>query len=502
MSTSIMKTGISCWTCQDRKIKCDRGVPTCQRCARARRECQGYGLRLSWPRNNDRRRAIMGTSPATELHTSQKFRHLFINTNQWDIELYHHLSQRSPSQRPNLVQPSPRLWRQPQSRVKHEELVYHFHDVAYLSLVTFNPITSSIRDVLMHMALAHDTVSGHAILYALLAFSSLHRSGLHQETMQFKVTALQALSASAKRAAQGLVEAAIHVATCMLLCAFEILLPSESSGEWLWYIRGAMDIVQVARLEQQSNQSDIGNLLDWVYYHDALSRFTKYHWRHKSVALEVTDTTSSNLLGVQHSLLAKYRPMSRSPNPRHAILNLLCEMCDILLDPWDPQSQDEGYQGRLKALEWNINNLPTLIPTSTTSTKPSTGIPIAEEVYQIAAQIYLARASQSPWEPSTKLDSLVEKAFAIPYHAPFCNHFFPLFVLACEARTDEQRVAVLGLIDRSEKAARSRSMKGFRAQIRSFWVQQDLHADGELILNYLGLMNAVISSTNALPSFV
>jgi hypothetical protein len=74
----------------------------------------------------------------------------------------------------------------------------------------------------MHMALTHDTVSGHALLYALLAFSSLRHSGLHQETMQFKVAALQALSASAKGATQGSAEAAQHVATCMLLCAFEV----------------------------------------------------------------------------------------------------------------------------------------------------------------------------------------------------------------------------------------------------------------------------------------
>jgi hypothetical protein len=74
----------------------------------------------------------------------------------------------------------------------------------------------------MQMALTQDTGSAHAILHALLAFSSLHRSGRSQETLQFKVTALQALSASSKQAAQGSADAAQHVATCMLLCAFEV----------------------------------------------------------------------------------------------------------------------------------------------------------------------------------------------------------------------------------------------------------------------------------------
>lgn len=37
-----------CWTCRLRKIKCDRGRPRCERCARAGVECKGYGVVLSW----------------------------------------------------------------------------------------------------------------------------------------------------------------------------------------------------------------------------------------------------------------------------------------------------------------------------------------------------------------------------------------------------------------------------------------------------------------------
>lgn len=83
-----------------------------------------------------------------------------------------------------------------------------------------------------------------------------------------------------------------------------------------------------------------------------------------------------------------------------------------------------------------------------------------------------------------------------------CRHFFPLLIIAGEARTDEQRVAIMNLIDRTEKHGYVRSMKAFRAQVQSFWVQQDLHADGEPILDYLGLMKGIISSDRVLPSYV
>jgi hypothetical protein len=96
------------------------------------------------------------------------------------------------------------------------------HDVAHRSIVTFDPTQSSIRNALLQIALAPNTNSGHAPLYALLAFSSLRRSGLSHTTMQFKLAALRALSASAARATQGPAEAAQHIATLMLLCAYEV----------------------------------------------------------------------------------------------------------------------------------------------------------------------------------------------------------------------------------------------------------------------------------------
>lgn len=38
--------------------------------------------------------------------------------------------------------------------------------------------------------------------------------------------------------------------------------------------------------------------------------------------------------------------------------------------------------------------------------------------------------------------------------------------------------------------------------IRSIWVHQDLHADGDLLVNYVGAMRSVINMNNTIPSFV
>lgn len=95
------------------------------------------------------------------------------------------------------------------------------HDTAYLSLVTFTTSSTQIRDALIRMAMARDTVSGLALFFALLSFSSLHRGGLHQQAIQLKISALQCLSAPAKGRLSS-AEAAQHVAGSMLLSAFEV----------------------------------------------------------------------------------------------------------------------------------------------------------------------------------------------------------------------------------------------------------------------------------------
>lgn len=171
-----------------------------------------------------------------------------------------------------------------------------------------------------------------------------------------------------------------------------------------------------------------------------------------------------------------------------------------MLDPMSPKSQDGEYKGRIKSLEQRISNLPY----TQTPEERDTDLKIPVEIYQIATLVYLARASQSPWDPPAILDHLIERAFAVPRCAMLsaCDHFFPLFILACEARTDEQRATILELIDRTEEGARVRSLQGLKAEIESVWAQQDLYADSKLLFNYFGVLNAVVSSNKTLPSYV
>ncbi|KAL0942978.1 uncharacterized protein CTRU02_200864 [Colletotrichum truncatum] len=494
-----MKVRKGCWTCAARKVQCDGDRPACKKCVRSRRECQGYELRLSWPRAGDKKRALTGTNtpPAISLpHRSIEVPSglFFVNTSFKDLELYGYLTGQT-----TLYQPlgySPNLSRQHQQYTDHMDLIHYFYHTAYLSLVTFGQEPSHIRGVLLSMALSHDAVSGVALFYALLAFSSLHRHGLDKQGLNLKIQAIQFLSAAVKSKPLTAATAAQHVAASMLLGSFEIMQPLEGSGEWLWHTWGAMDMIRATQLNDQPHGSDTGHLLNWVQYHEVISRFTMHHWRHKSL-VPMKTRKASTIQNLQYLPLARHRPNLPSANPTYAILNLLSEVCDTLIDPRDPRSQDEEYRLRLKDIERRIESLS--IQSDTTESTPDAIFAVG--LYQMATRVYLVRASQSPWEATANLDSLIDAAFSGPARSCTCEHFFPLLILACEAQKDEQRVTIINLIERTARDERIRSIQAVKTTIQSIWVQQDLHKDNDVLIDYLDIMSAVISSNNSVPSF-
>lgn len=60
------KTFTGCWTCRDRRVKCDEEHPHCRRCQRNGWVCKGYGLRLGWsqtPGGRSHRRQLRSPLP-------------------------------------------------------------------------------------------------------------------------------------------------------------------------------------------------------------------------------------------------------------------------------------------------------------------------------------------------------------------------------------------------------------------------------------------------------
>jgi hypothetical protein len=166
------------------------------------------------------------------------------------------------------------------------------------------------------------------------------------------------------------------------------------------------------------------------------------------------------------------------------MLNLLSEIYSTFVNPWSHRSRNEEYHNRLRIVEDKIESL-HITPVSTSFGADDA---VAVQVYQMATRIYFARASQSFWRLSTKVDTLIDNIFAGPLPAHACGHFFPVFILVCEAKTDKRRTVILNLIDRTEKSTQI-SMKHLRNTVQSIWAQQDLCADDDLLVDYLSIIS-------------
>ena len=122
------------------------------------------------------------------------------------------------------------------------------------------------------------------------------------------------------------------------------------------------------------------------------------------------------------------------------------------------------------------------------------------DLLKLAALIYLKRASRNFSGTSPQIDAMVKKAYTLLDDLEAVNLAFPLLILGCEARTDEQRMSILAQIDRTMRTSTVRSLHGLQSILQQIWVQDDLAVDYEL--DYLKRLDAIISSYQVMPSFV
>lgn len=96
------------------------------------------------------------------------------------------------------------------------------HCEASKSLAIFGHDPTQLGSILMRVTLASDTPSSAALLQGILAFSSLHRNGVHLQAVELKVDTIKLLAESSRSGCLDTIDAVQHVAVGMLLCCFEV----------------------------------------------------------------------------------------------------------------------------------------------------------------------------------------------------------------------------------------------------------------------------------------
>ncbi|KAI0395718.1 hypothetical protein F5Y17DRAFT_184880 [Xylariaceae sp. FL0594] len=541
MSSGVhKKSDKGCWTCKNRKVRCDGGQPTCANCARLRKACQGYGVRLSWPRDGDTKRSIVGKPPVSLAQPLKSSDIRLVHTSFFDIHMYSYLAGLRSSRDYGdigtyplqLILPAPET-RKSLGDLNAEDLglLQNFETDAYTTFATATPDTSRLRDILLRMALMDDSITSRAVLHAILALSSLQRDGLHLQAAQHKTAAVGALAASAKKGIQDVTEAARHVAANMLLCSYEIYVGTDSYGHWPWYLTGAREILEAANLQNMIAREDIKHLVEWVFFHDVHARLSLFHWKRgdaQKVLAGQIDAGSwhRDLCAIAMKLDLNFDHLPRMLRYLADAVNAVCLWSRTSSIPIR-QLQEEVNACEEKILEvpeLDIATLPELdiaedksnsmlseagqqTPSSLTAAmaaRPS--LELLTELFRIAILVYISRICEAQFGETDRSQStlapLLERAFSLLPRVPTCERLLPVFVIGCEARTDERRMAVLDLVRRTEQHTRVRKLTCLRRALDSVWIQDDLHADQDVTLHYLNKVNVVISSSPALPTFV
>ncbi|TLD14260.1 uncharacterized protein PgNI_04410 [Pyricularia grisea] len=512
-----VKINRACGTCRDRRIACDRGVPTCSQCMRSKRECQGYSLRLSWPTvTGDCRRAIVADiRPRSDRAALMKLRPGrldLVRAGNHDVELHYRLLAASRSKagarlllyrRENWpVVPSPA--KRP-SQMQDWHLLSYFHEVASHTLSTFlSGPEHGLGGILTRIGFADDSPSSQAVLRALLALSSLQRHGPNERAMELKVSAIGALAAAAKIGPNTPAQVLQHVAAGMLLCSYEVNTASCTSEQWLVYISGIKRVLTSGLVEKAvaARDPDWLPLVGWMLYHDSLSRFTLRHWRRDGdakVPLPLFFSFSQSL-PEQEQLLREAAPWAVKP------IEWQTEILDIV-DKW-PAYQRTMSTIERQAYKRRVRRIDEVIRQELVDPKcPATGTEIPPmsspfigcwPLYPLSLIIYLHRGTEGM--AATCIEDDVSTAFSHLVSKSVCDRQFPLFIIGCEARTDEQRTAVLDLMARSEKLKSSRSVGHVRLLLEAAWAQDDLLAEGRK-LDYILKLSGVINLAMIPPSF-
>ncbi|OIW25248.1 hypothetical protein CONLIGDRAFT_663832 [Coniochaeta ligniaria NRRL 30616] len=376
------------------------------------------------------------------------------------------------------------------------ELIDHFMCTASCTLAIFEPNKNDFLGLLLRLALSDSSPSSVAVLQSALALSSFYRHGLQASVFRFKAHALRALVTSSKHCMEG-PTVFQHIAASLILCHLEMLGIPNTLSLWFCHLSEAKTLIDNAGLNSQIFQGEGSRLLNWVEYHMVMSRFSHRHWYLSGESTRGVRTFAPVDQESCHS-----RKVNATSHCSHELLRHLYNMFDMIRRPTDSLYHSDEYENSLRCLENKISNVVPLPPQGISDIQydVSTGWVATMDLWKLAALIYLKRASRNFSGISPQIDAMVEKAHVLLDDLETFNQAFPLLIIGCEARKDEQRMRILGHVERAMRTSNLRSLHGLRIILQQIWVQDDLAVDYQL--DYLKKLDAIISSYQIMPSYV
>ncbi|ETS04882.1 hypothetical protein M419DRAFT_33640 [Trichoderma reesei RUT C-30] len=285
----------------------------------------------------------------------------------------------------------------------------------------------------------------------------------------------------------------------MLLYQCEVC-DTASPGElWRLYLCGAKKIIYAASQSRTLYRHDSGILMDWIYYHEVMSEFSLRHWAERSI----NSFCKGPLAMRPNNITADELPASDRITCPTDVLDLVRNVCKRpSSDPGDHSPYNNTDMGQIHQLRQRIYGIIGEYGTFHDNCESSlTRQDMMTSLYRYAALIYLNRSVANISISSFSHRRLVREGILLLQNLGFCESAWPLFVIACEAKEDEQRLQILATLadTRRELGQRSSHIPLIQHMIEAVWNQNDLNIESDV--SYCRTINAVVSTAPSLPLF-
>ncbi|KAK3361387.1 fungal-specific transcription factor domain-containing protein [Lasiosphaeria ovina] len=478
-----------CWNCRSRKVACDRAVPACLNCQRRGQDCLGYGIKLSWPRANDEKRATRGDKH--HVLPILPGNAVFINASNQDIEVWN-----------SSLQTRGDAPKEPLAMTFSLDPFLDTHKYSALSQIisTSCEDMSDLYNLLIRMSLTSEAPPAVATRHAIAALSYQHLER-RQEALAHHGKALSALQVSIDSLSQLMprtdsVQAFQAMAASMLLNIYESLNFDASSLSWAIFFCGVKKIANLVHRPHTTYEGDPALILDWVFYHDTFYKFSIRHWPNKE--------DQQVQLAAQEKIISKavFSPMRqiilKSSGCSLEMLDIICHVIDAVRDRDDPSHLSAEHLGIIRTLQLRLDRVKQVLQNQKPPAHPWEQ---RADLYRLAAYIYLERMALCRPRGDPKVASLIDQAMSLLSTLGICERPWPVFVIALEARTDEERRSIVDLLGTASDLKPLGSIPLLKRMIHAAWVQQDLGLGGDGGLDPLPVYNAVISGNRVPPAF-
>ncbi|OCT48915.1 hypothetical protein CLCR_04894 [Cladophialophora carrionii] len=286
----------------------------------------------------------------------------------------------------------------------------------------------------------------------------------------------------------------------MLLYHYEVLsLESISKGSWVIYLCAVKKIINTSPAIQKLVRQEYSVFLDWIYYHEVLAEFTVRHWKVPYEGCGFAPTARSPRAAIEGSG-PKVEDNIGCPTD---VLRLVVHTCRRALVAKSSEMNDANARmEHADVLEHHISRaIGEYGPIHLPSAEPIDRNTMVADLHRLACLIYVNRAVHRISGTEFRHRRLVREGILLLTKMTTCQNAWPLFIIACEAVGDDQRLAILDVFEHSRQDRRRRSSHIHLIQhmVEAVWNQHDLNAENQV--EYLTIFDAVVAGVPFIPPF-